>query len=312
MLLLAESFPASEVAGYDISQHALERARARLAASGLVNASFHDARHSPLPDDGSLDLVTTFDCIHDMTDPGGMMAAIRAALRDDGTWLLVDIKALDTFAENVARNPMAPLMYGISVLSCLSSALSEPGGAGLGTLGLSAGRAEAMARDAGFTRFRRLPVDHAINSGDRPSTLDGGFDGNERRRCESDSAAVIAGRRPPERPPRLRRRTVRDCAQPPYLGHTLAPARACLPGRPFGVIFGTLIGGRERLVPPSCCRPGQTRRRRGVPSHPTSPRRPALSPPCAHSEQGRDGGMRIPAGATRGSISWGGSSFAWP
>ncbi len=164
VLLLAESFPASEVAGYDISQHALTRARARLAASGLVNASFHDARHSPLPDDGSLDLVTTFDCIHDMTDPGGMMAGIRAALRDDGTWLLVDIKALDTLAENVARNPMAPLMYGISVLSCLSSALSEPGGAGLGTLGLSAGRAEAMARDAGFTRFRRLPVDHAINA----------------------------------------------------------------------------------------------------------------------------------------------------
>ena len=59
---------------------------------------------------------------------------------------------------------MAPLMYGISVLSCMSSALSEPGGAGLGTLGLPASRAEAMARDAGFTRFRRLPVDHAINA----------------------------------------------------------------------------------------------------------------------------------------------------
>jgi 2-polyprenyl-3-methyl-5-hydroxy-6-metoxy-1,4-benzoquinol methylase len=164
VLLLAEAFPASEVAGYDISQHALERAGARLAASGLANAEFHDARREPLPADQSLDLVTTFDCIHDMTDPAGMMRTIRAALRDDGTWLLVDIKALDTFAENAARNPMAPLMYGISVLSCMSSALSEPGGAGLGTLGLSAGRAEAMARDAGFTRFRRLPVDHAINA----------------------------------------------------------------------------------------------------------------------------------------------------
>ena len=51
---------------------------------------------------------------------------------------------------------MAPLMYGISVLSCMSSALSEPGGAGLGTLGLPASKAEAMAREAGFTRFRKL------------------------------------------------------------------------------------------------------------------------------------------------------------
>ena len=59
---------------------------------------------------------------------------------------------------------MASLMYGISVLSCMSSALSEPGGAGLGTLGLPPSRAEAMAREAGFTRFRRLPVDHAINA----------------------------------------------------------------------------------------------------------------------------------------------------
>ena len=99
-----------------------------------------------------------------MTDPQGMMTTIRAALADDGTWLLVDIKALDTFAENARKNPMASLMYGISVLSCMSSALSEPGGAGLGTLGLPPSRAEAMARDAGFTRFRRLPVDHAINA----------------------------------------------------------------------------------------------------------------------------------------------------
>src|SRR4029450_4638508 len=98
----------------------------------------------------------TFDCIHDMTDPHGMVHAIRAALADDGTWLLVDIKARATFAENVQKNPMASLMYGISVLSCMSSALSEPGGAGLGTLGRPASKAEAMARGGGFPRFRKL------------------------------------------------------------------------------------------------------------------------------------------------------------
>ena len=163
VLLLAEAFPASQVAGYDISEHALARATERLAESGLANASFHDARVTPLPDDHSVDLVTTFDCIHDMTDPEGMMRAIRASLRDDGTWLLVDIKAHDTFAENAARNPLASLMYGISVIACMSSGLSEPGGAGLGTLGLPPSRAEAMARSAGFTRFRQLPVEHAVN-----------------------------------------------------------------------------------------------------------------------------------------------------
>ena len=164
VLLLAEAFPASTFAGFDISAFALERAEERLVDRGLTNASFHDARVAPLPSDGSLDLVTTFDCIHDMTDPRGMMRRIRSALADDGTWLLVDIKAMDTYAENAARNPMASMLYGISVLSCLSSALSERGGAGLGTLGLSPATAEEMARAAGFSRFRKLPVDHAINA----------------------------------------------------------------------------------------------------------------------------------------------------
>jgi 2-polyprenyl-3-methyl-5-hydroxy-6-metoxy-1,4-benzoquinol methylase len=164
VLMVAKAFPQCRASGYDISHHALARAAVRKAEAGLTNVSFHDPRESPLPTDGSADLVTTFDCIHDMTDPQGMMRAIRAALADDGTWLLVDIKALDTFTENATRNPMASLMYGVSVMSCMSSALSEPEGAGLGTLGLPPSRAQAMARAAGFTRFRKLPVDHAINA----------------------------------------------------------------------------------------------------------------------------------------------------
>lgn len=164
VLLMAKEFPASTFVGYDISQHALARADERLAASGLGNASFADPRTEPLPSDHSLDFVTTFDCIHDMTHPAQMMHAIRASLADDGVWLLVDIKAHDTFALNATKNPMASLMYGISVLSCMSSAMSAPDGAGLGTLGLSATTAEEMARAAGFTRFTRLDIDHAVNA----------------------------------------------------------------------------------------------------------------------------------------------------
>jgi 2-polyprenyl-3-methyl-5-hydroxy-6-metoxy-1,4-benzoquinol methylase len=164
VLVLAEAFPQSRVVGYDISQHALDLAKDRRTAAGLTNVELLDPRDSPIPADGSADVVVTFDCLHDMTDPAGVVTAIRAALAEDGTWLLVDIKAHDTYAENARRNPMASLMYGISVMSCMSSALSEPGGAGLGTLGLSARRAEEMARAAGFTRFRQLDIDHPINA----------------------------------------------------------------------------------------------------------------------------------------------------
>lgn len=164
VLLMAGAFPTSRFVGYDISRHALDRALDKLSASQLSNAEFHDPRERPLPTDGSLDLVCTFDCIHDMAHPAPVIAAIRAALKPDGTWLLVDIKARDTFEENASKNPMASLMYGISVLSCMSSALSEPGGEGLGTLGLSENTARRMAEAAGFTRFRRLDVDHSVNA----------------------------------------------------------------------------------------------------------------------------------------------------
>ncbi len=164
VLLMAGAFPRSTFAGYDISHHALDRAATKLAESGVGNASFHDPRQTPLAADHSVDFITTFDCIHDMTHPQQMMEALRAAITPDGTWLLVDIKAHDTFMENARKNPMAPLMYGISVLSCMSSALSAPDGAGLGTLGFSENTAREMAAKAGFSRFRKLDIDHSVNA----------------------------------------------------------------------------------------------------------------------------------------------------
>jgi 2-polyprenyl-3-methyl-5-hydroxy-6-metoxy-1,4-benzoquinol methylase len=164
VLLMAEAFPRSTFVGYDISHHALERAEHRRREDNATNVRFVDPRVEPLPDDHTVDFVTTFDCIHDMTHPQQMIDAIGAALAPLGTWLLVDIKGRETFAENVQKNPMAPLMYGISVLSCMSSALSAPDGAGLGTLGLPESRAREMAAAAGFTRFRTLGIDHAVNS----------------------------------------------------------------------------------------------------------------------------------------------------
>ena len=164
VLLMADAFPRSTFVGYDISRYALDRAIAKQLVAGLTNVRFLDPRESPMPADHAAALVTSFDCIHDMTHPQQMMDRIRAALADEGTWLLVDIKARDTFEENVEKNPMASLMYGVSVLSCMSSALSEADGAGLGTLGLPARKAREMAEQAGFTRFRRLDIDHTVNA----------------------------------------------------------------------------------------------------------------------------------------------------
>jgi len=164
LIELAKAFPRSRFHGFELSRHALERAERNRAEAGIANAQFHGARGEALPVDGRFDLVLTLDCLHDMTRPAEVIAAIRRAIAPDGTWLIADIKARGSFAADVEKNPMAALMYGMSVMTCMSSALSEPGGAGLGTLGLPASLAEELTRSAGFTRFRPLDFGHPVNA----------------------------------------------------------------------------------------------------------------------------------------------------
>ena len=84
-----------------------------------------------------------------MTRPAEASAAVRRALRPEGTWLIKEVKAGDDWEAN-QRNPVLAMMYATSVLACMSSATSEPGGAGLGTLGLPPAALEKMCREAGF------------------------------------------------------------------------------------------------------------------------------------------------------------------
>jgi 2-polyprenyl-3-methyl-5-hydroxy-6-metoxy-1,4-benzoquinol methylase len=159
---LAEAYPASRFHGYELSRHALDRAGQRVEALGLDNVTLHAERAEDLPPAHGFGLVLTFDCLHDMTRPADAIAAIRGAIADDGTWLIKDIRCTGSWLAD-QRNPMLSMFYGFSITSCMSSALSEPGGAGLGTVGFSTGVAEAMTADAGFTRFTVHDFDDPAN-----------------------------------------------------------------------------------------------------------------------------------------------------
>ncbi len=150
---LAEAYPSSTFHGYELSRLAVERARERIADAGLTNVEIIDRRAEELPAHSDYSLVLTFDCLHDMTRPAAAAAAIRRAIADDGTWLVKEVRCDDTWEGN-RRNPMLAMFLGFSIASCMSSALSEPDGAGLGTIGLPPGSLERLVRDAGFTRFQ--------------------------------------------------------------------------------------------------------------------------------------------------------------
>ena len=160
MEAIAEAFPSSQVDGVDLSRHAVERAEARLA--GVPNASVQLGRAEDVTEAGAYDLVLTFDCLHDMTRPADAIAAVRRAIAPDGTWLVKEIRCWPTWEQN-RQNPMLALFYGTSISACMASATSEPGGAGLGTVGLNGELLESMARDAGFTRFAVHDVDDPAN-----------------------------------------------------------------------------------------------------------------------------------------------------
>jgi 2-polyprenyl-3-methyl-5-hydroxy-6-metoxy-1,4-benzoquinol methylase len=159
---LAAAFPASRFVGFDPSEHAIARARARVAESALPNVEVRTAGAAELPADHCYDFIMTLDCIHDMAHPAQAMAAIRTAIRPDGTWLIKDIRSAPGWQDNL-RNPVLAMMYGLSVASCMSSALSEPGGAGLGTLGFNPEVAARMCQEAGFSRFTVHDFDDPAN-----------------------------------------------------------------------------------------------------------------------------------------------------
>jgi 2-polyprenyl-3-methyl-5-hydroxy-6-metoxy-1,4-benzoquinol methylase len=164
LIEMAKAYPRSQFDGYDIAKIALARAQTNAATAGVKNVAFHDASADPLPGDASRDFITTFDCLHDMTRPDLVMGAIRKAIKPDGTWLIADVHGEPTFEQNLSGNPLAPFMYSISVLCCMSSALSEPGGMGLGTLGFPEPVARRMTSEAGFTRFMTHDFDNPINA----------------------------------------------------------------------------------------------------------------------------------------------------
>jgi 2-polyprenyl-3-methyl-5-hydroxy-6-metoxy-1,4-benzoquinol methylase len=152
-ILMAAAFPASTFVGSDYHEGSIATARTRAEEAAVSDrVTFEVAPAASYPGK-NYDIVTMFDCLHDMGDPAGAARHVRESLSEDGTWMIVEPAAGDRVEENL--NPVGRAYYGFSTLLCTPSSLSQPV-----ALALGAQAGEARIRDivtsAGFSRFKRV------------------------------------------------------------------------------------------------------------------------------------------------------------
>ena len=151
-ILMAKAFPSSEFFGFDYHDKSIEAAREsakRNGVAGRVTFEVSKAKEFPGRD---YDLVSVFDCLHDMGDPIGAAAHVRRSLAKDGTWMIVEPFAHDQLKDNL--NPVGRVYYSFSTLLCTPCSRSQEVGL---CLGAQAGetRIRDVVTSAGFNRFRR-------------------------------------------------------------------------------------------------------------------------------------------------------------
>jgi SAM-dependent methyltransferase len=153
VVVLAQTFPEAQITGFDLHAPSIDTALARAAEAG-VTAQTSFAVADAKSYEGTFDLICFFDCLHDMGDPVGIARYAREHLAEGGTILLVEPFAIDGRADNIAANPMAPLLYTASACICTPNSLSQEVGLGLGA---QAGedRLRRVFEEAGFSHFRR-------------------------------------------------------------------------------------------------------------------------------------------------------------
>jgi ubiquinone/menaquinone biosynthesis C-methylase UbiE len=151
-LLMARAFPNSRFVGYDFHEPSVEEARKHVAEHKLDGrVRFEAAKAKEIAEDG-FDLITSFDCLHDMGDPRGCAQHIHRILKQDGTWMIVEPIAGDSPTDNM--NPVGRLYYNASTMICVPTSLDQEIGEALGA---QAGQKKLteVVREGGFSRIRR-------------------------------------------------------------------------------------------------------------------------------------------------------------
>ena len=151
-LIMAQAYPASTFVGFDYHEPSIAHARESAQQAGVADRVRFEVATAKSYPGTDYDLVTMFDCLHDMGDPAGAAAHVRSSLQANGNWMIVEPYAHDRLEDNL--NPVGRVFYSASTFICTPASRSQEVGR---CLGAQAGeqRLREVITEGGFSRFRR-------------------------------------------------------------------------------------------------------------------------------------------------------------
>lgn len=157
-IAMAAAYPQARVDGFDIDAPSIEMAKANATEHGVADrVQFRIADIASPEFQGSYDLVTAFEMLHDLARPVEALANFRRMLAPGGVVLIADERVADRFT--APGDDIERMMYGWSVLCCLAAGMAEPNSAATGTVMRTSTLAE-YAKQAGFSSVQVLPIEH--------------------------------------------------------------------------------------------------------------------------------------------------------
>lgn len=157
-IAMALAYPSVQVDGFDVDDPSIEQAMVNAKEAGVDDrVRFHARDGADLDLVGAFDLVTAFECIHDMSHPVPVLARMRELRADDGIAMVMDERVQESFT--APGDDIERLFYGFSLAVCLPDGMSHPDSAGTGTV-MRPDTLRGYAREAGFTDIEVMPIDH--------------------------------------------------------------------------------------------------------------------------------------------------------
>ncbi|HZG07309.1 MAG TPA: class I SAM-dependent methyltransferase [Streptomyces sp.] len=129
-LLMAQAFPRSRFHGFDFHGPSVDAARREAAERDLGDRVAFDVAAAEDFPGGDYDLITFFDCLHDLGDPGAAFRRAERTLAGDGSCMVVEPNAPADPQE--LANPIGRSYAATSATLCLPGAVAQHGPYALG------------------------------------------------------------------------------------------------------------------------------------------------------------------------------------